>query len=254
MPGADGLKPSHSASPKQLEITHAAGPRVSTTAAIPRAAYPYPLPMLLDLACARASLPIPLNAIRMVSRETRVLRALSGVNFKARGPKLLHVQHWDFRASSVQRPDRRVDVSEEQRAMPPTWRSVDLRCLAFRCKRCTFRHPLGNRNRRRTSRSNSPPPGGAHPTIVSSVVPHAPRMTRIDAVEPYAAGVFSSPPYASATLGSKASCTRAFGDMSLFHVKRRPSSFVLLSSSIRAGYISFGSQMHVHQDIPAVAR
>ena len=103
-----------------------------------------------------------------------------------------------------------------------------LKYLAFRCKRCPFRHPLGNGNRRRTSRSTSPPPG-AHPTIVSSVVPHAPRITRIDAVEPYAAGVFSSPPYASATLGSKASCTRAFGDMSLFHVKRRPSSFVLLS-------------------------
>jgi len=41
--------------------------------------------MLLDLACARASLSTSLNAIRMVSRETRVLRALSGVNFKARG-------------------------------------------------------------------------------------------------------------------------------------------------------------------------
>ena len=57
--------------------------------------------MLLDLACARASLSTSLNAIRMVSRETRVLRALSGVNFKARGRWILHVQHWDFRASSV---------------------------------------------------------------------------------------------------------------------------------------------------------
>lgn len=173
MPGADGLKPSHSASPKQLEIAHAAGPRVSTAAAISRAAYPYPRPILLDLDCARVSLPILLNAIRMVSRETRMIRAISGVGFKARGPKLLHVQHWDFRASSVQRPDRRVDVSEEQRAMPPTWRSVDLRCLAFRCKRCTFRHPLGNRNRRRTSRSNSPPPGGTPHDRQSSRMPRA---------------------------------------------------------------------------------
>lgn len=163
MPCADGLKPSHSASPKQLEITHAAGPRVSTAAAISRAAYPYPRPILLDLDCARASLPTLLNAIRIVSRETRMIRAISGVGFKARRPKLLHVQHWDFRASSVQRPDRRVDVSEEQRAMPPTWRSVDLRCLAFRCERCTLRHPLGNRNRRRTSRNTSPPPGGRTP-------------------------------------------------------------------------------------------
>ena len=103
-----------------------------------------------------------------------------------------------------------------------------LKYLAFRCKRCPFRHPLGNGNRRRTSRSTSPPPG-AHPTIVSSVVPHAPRITRIDAVEPYAADVISFLPYASATFEPKASCTRAFSDMSLFHVKRRPSSFVLLS-------------------------
>ena len=101
--------------------------------------------MLLDLACARASLSTSLNAIRMVSRETRVLRALSGVNFKARGRWILHVQHWDFSSLVGPRPDRRVDMRKEQRIMPPA--SMDavhlfaeerLKYLAFRCNDARF--------------------------------------------------------------------------------------------------------------------
>jgi len=38
----------------------------------------------------------------MVSRETWILRTLSSIGLKARGRQIPHVQHWDFRASSVQ--------------------------------------------------------------------------------------------------------------------------------------------------------